>query len=103
MPNTAAEIRTAGKKEYLRAKEFCRRPRKANSSQIPARASDTTTATNPKGEELTPRRRAFDSSTAWLDPKIVVSIAAENMFNNNKGTVQPNPIITYFGLRLSLM
>ena len=106
-PKIAAEITTAPAKAYLDhfevfrvlKIEFCRKPRKKNSSQTPAKAKEATTAANPEGEVLRLVSSVLDCSTAWLTPNMAVKMFETAMFRSNSRAPQANPMRINLGFR----
>ncbi len=87
----------------MRFKEFCKKPRRANSSHIPASKSDKVTAISPRGVALKAIILALEASTAWLVPNMYVSNAEDTILSKSSRKAQPIPISMYLGLRFSRM
>ncbi len=78
--------------------EFCRKPRNANSSQMPAKINEVATTANPVGVTLSPERSWLDCSTAVLSPKTATSRFEAAMFIKISKTPKAKPTATDFGL-----
>lgn len=83
-----------------RVKEFCRNPRNANSSQMPANDNDAITAIKPAVDLLSSVRRVLDCSIASLIPNMLVSKPETITFRPSSRHPKTMPNKTNLGLKL---